>query len=68
MLTSATTPFLCPHCSAKYRIVKVEADLGVKDCELTCLSCGGPLAGREGPFILKYFLVDRPTPRQRRVN
>ena len=68
MLTSATTSILCPRCSAKYRVVKLEADPGVKDSELTCLSCGGPLAGRDGPFILKYFLVDRPAPRQRRIN
>jgi hypothetical protein len=25
-----------------------------------CLSCGGPLDGRENAFILKYFLVERP--------
>jgi len=24
------------------------------------LSCGAPLPGREGPFILKYFLVEHP--------
>jgi hypothetical protein len=30
------------------------------DREITCLSCGAPLPGREGPFILKYFLVERP--------
>ena len=30
------------------------------DQRLTCRRCGGPLRGREGRFILKYFLVDRP--------
>jgi hypothetical protein len=29
------------------------------DRELTCLNCGGPLAGRAGGFLLKYFLVSR---------
>jgi len=28
--------------------------------QLVCRSCGGPLNGREGRFVLKYFLVDRP--------
>jgi len=27
-----------------------------KDCEITCLACGGPLPSREGQFVLKYFL------------
>jgi len=38
----------------------VQAPQGpITDREITCLSCGAPLHGREGPFILKYFLVER---------
>ena len=53
--------FNCPNCGAKYEIVRVEApphptaDRGVK-----CVSCGGALQGRQGMFVLKYFLVERP--------
>jgi hypothetical protein len=42
-------------------IVRVEAppqptaDRGVK-----CVSCGGSLRSRQGMFVLKYFLVERP--------
>ena len=28
--------------------------------QLICLSCGGPLHGREGRFLLKFFLTERP--------
>jgi predicted Zn finger-like uncharacterized protein len=52
-------PFHCPHCAAKYALVKVEA-LSPVDATVRCLSCGGPLDGRENTFILKYFLVERP--------
>jgi len=52
-------PFHCPHCAAKYALVKVEAPSPV-DAKVRCISCGGPLDGRENAFILKYFLVERP--------
>jgi hypothetical protein len=50
--------FNCPNCNGLYHIVKVEAP-PVMNEELTCLSCGGPLNGLEGRFILKYFFIDR---------
>ena len=53
------SPFHCPHCAAKYAPVKVEA-LSPVDAKVRCISCGGPLDGRENAFILKYFLVERP--------
>jgi DNA-directed RNA polymerase subunit RPC12/RpoP len=65
MLTAATTPFQCPQCSAKYHIVKIEADLATRDREITCLGCGSPLVGRQGAYFMKYFLVDRPAQQQR---
>src|SRR6516225_8785452 len=56
MSTSQSTSFECPHCAAKYELVRVEAPQGLTiDREITCLSCGGPLHGRDGPFFLKYF-------------
>ena len=60
MSYSQSTPFECPNCAAKYKVVRVQAPQGpITDREITCLSCGAPLHGREGPFILKYFLVER---------
>ena len=53
------SPFHCPHCAAKYALVKVEA-VAPADAKVRCISCGGPLDGRENAFILKYFLVERP--------
>jgi predicted Zn finger-like uncharacterized protein len=47
----------CPHCGAAYKVVQVEAPSD--PAEIACRSCGGPLAGREGRFLLKYFLVDK---------
>jgi len=53
--------FECPNCAAKYELVQVQAPQGpTTDREITCLSCGGPLHGRDGSFLLKYFLVERP--------
>ena len=48
---------LCPNCQALYQIVKVEAGPETIDREPTCRACGGPLAGRDGKFVLKYFLL-----------
>ena len=55
---SVTGP--CPNCAAKYELIRVEAPPETTDCEITCVSCGGPLRGHQGPFVLKYFLVERP--------
>jgi hypothetical protein len=38
-------------------VVQVEAPSD--PVEITCRSCGGPLQGRDGRFLLKYFLVDK---------
>jgi hypothetical protein len=40
--------------------VRVEAESVSANQQLVCRKCGGPLHGRDGRFILKYFLVDRP--------
>ena len=60
---SATQPtaFDCYNCGAKYKLVRVEAPPEpTTDRQIVCLSCGGPLNGREGAFLLKYFLIERP--------
>ncbi len=54
-----SSPFKCPNCGALYKIVRVEV-APANDREITCRACGGPLRGREGGLILKYFLVARP--------
>ncbi len=64
MSNPTSAQFNCPHCGAKYEIVRVEAPpLPQNDREITCISCGGPLQGRQGAFVLKYFLVERPKAR-----
>jgi len=61
MSKSMAALFHCPTCTAKYEIVRVEAPPGpTTDREIVCVACGGPLHGREGKFLLKYFLVERP--------
>jgi predicted Zn finger-like uncharacterized protein len=52
--------FNCPNCGARYEVIRVEAPPRPTDREVTCLSCGGPLHGREGKYLLKYFLTERP--------
>ena len=59
--------FNCPNCEARYEVVRIEEPPRPTDREVTCLSCGGPLYGREGRFILKYFLTDRPKRRAYRA-
>jgi hypothetical protein len=53
------TRFNCPNCRAEYKLVRGEADQP-PDPQMVCRRCGAPLQGRDGRFILKYFLVDRP--------
>lgn len=57
--------FRCPHCEARYHLVKVEADPESTVGMIICRACGGRLSPREGKFALKYFLLDkRPRPRR----
>jgi predicted Zn finger-like uncharacterized protein len=53
----AFNSFTCPNCQALYHIVKVEAGPETVFQEVPCRVCGQPLAGREGKFVLKYFLL-----------
>ena len=55
---STALHFNCPNCNTLYRIIKAEAGSETVDREITCRACGGgPLAGRQGNFVLKYFLL-----------
>jgi hypothetical protein len=49
--------FTCPNCKALYQLVKVEAGPETVDRQLACRACGAPLNGREGKFVLKYFML-----------
>ena len=58
MARPATKPFFkCPNCEALYQVIRAEAGPESADGEIACRVCGGPLAGREGEFVLKYFLL-----------
>ncbi|MGB6766932.1 MAG: hypothetical protein WBE50_02365 [Methyloceanibacter sp.] len=52
------TRFDCPNCAAEYKLVRAEAG-PPPDHQIECRRCGAPLHGREGRFILKYFLIGR---------
>jgi hypothetical protein len=54
-----SVPFNSPNCGVGYEVVRIEESPRPTDREVTCLSCGAPLHGREGKFILKYFLTGR---------
>ena len=59
---AAFNPFTCPNCGAFYQLVKAEAGPETDIREITCCACGGPLVGREGKFVLKYFLLRKAIP------
>jgi ssDNA-binding Zn-finger/Zn-ribbon topoisomerase 1 len=56
----------CPNCKALYQLVRVEAGPETIDREITCQVCGSPLVGREGKFVLKYFLLREAVRRRRK--
>jgi hypothetical protein len=50
--------FNCPSCAALYQVISVESGPeSTTDQEVSCGVCGGPLAARDGEFVLKYFLL-----------
>jgi hypothetical protein len=65
MTRRAFNPSACSKCKAFYEVVKVEAGPETADRETTCQVCGGPLTGREGKFVLKYFLLREAVRRMR---
>jgi transcription elongation factor Elf1 len=52
--------FHCPTCDGLYKLVRAEADGQSSIGAVECCYCGGPLVGREGQFVLKYFVADNP--------
>jgi predicted Zn finger-like uncharacterized protein len=56
-MATKAAEFHCPNCNALYKVVRMEAKSTADDREIVCRACGAPLQGREGNFILKYFLV-----------
>jgi hypothetical protein len=57
--------FNCPKCKMLYHFVKAQAGPESVDGEIGCCHCGEPLPGREGQYVLKYFLL-RDTGHQER--
>jgi hypothetical protein len=54
--------FKCPDCAALYQVIGVESGPEMTtDQEVPCRICGGPLAARDGEFVLKYFLLRTAT-------
>jgi len=53
------------NCGAFYQVVEVEAGPETDNREIKCRACGGPLVGREGKFVLKYFLLRKAIPSRR---
>jgi predicted Zn finger-like uncharacterized protein len=49
--------FTCPNCQALYHVVQGEAGPETRFHDVTCRVCGAAFPGREGSFILKYFLL-----------
>ena len=64
MVGTATVHFKCPHCDALYQVVKAEAGPETIDGDIACRVCGGPLAARDGEFVLKYFLLRKASRQQ----
>jgi hypothetical protein len=56
-VAAGTRFFNCPHCNALYQIVKAAAGPESADYKLACRVCGGSLPGREGKFVVKYFML-----------
>ena len=60
MASKHAEPFNCPTCKGRYNLVRAEADRQSSSGTIECYYCGGPLHGREGQFVLKYFVADKP--------
>jgi hypothetical protein len=60
---TTTTQFNCTKCNALYHLIKAEAGPETVDRDLNCQACGAPLPARDGQFVLKYFLLRKPSRR-----
>lgn len=57
MATAQALRFQCPNCDALYQLIRIETDSVTADRQIECLTCGAPLQGRDGRYLLKYFLL-----------
>jgi len=55
---SHAEPYRCPTCDGQYKLVRAEAGPDSSNRQIECRYCGGPLPGRDGPVVLKYFVAD----------
>jgi predicted Zn finger-like uncharacterized protein len=55
-----TEPFKCPNCGTLYQVIKADAGPETVDAQVSCRTCGAALKSRDGPFVLKYFLIWNP--------
>jgi hypothetical protein len=55
--------FLCPHCDAGYRVVRIKRELSTTFPPVRCRMCRMPLPATDGGDFLKYFLVSRRSPK-----
>ena len=58
---TTTAQFNCTNCNALYHLIQVEAGPETVDRNLNCQACGAPLPARDGQFVLKYFLLRKPS-------
>jgi hypothetical protein len=61
MANNRPSLFFCPNCQALYQVVKVEAGPETTNREIACRLCDAPFPAREGQFVLKYFMVRKPS-------
>jgi hypothetical protein len=54
---NSTPLFRCSGCFALYQVMKAEAGPETVDLKVACKICSAPFPAREGPFVLKYFLL-----------
>ena len=47
----------CPHCEAKYLLVRVKPEPGHHDQLIHCVACDRPMPAWDGDYALKYFLA-----------
>jgi DNA-directed RNA polymerase subunit RPC12/RpoP len=65
MAKSTSVHFACSNCNALYQVIKADAGPETTNKpEVACHICGTPLPAREGPLILKYFLLRKAGRRQ----
>jgi hypothetical protein len=58
---TTSTQFSCTNCNTLYHLIKVEAGPETVDGEINCRACGAPLPARDRQFVLKYFLLRKPS-------